>query len=61
MVKNSFAKPIMSIILRKQFQETLSYVFAKSSLRKIKSCLDFLAHMSTKKCLKCNLSGKNVV
>lgn len=43
---------------KEKFQETLSHVFAKSSFKKIKSCLDLLAHVSTKHCLKCTLVVK---
>ena len=37
-------KPILEMIWNRNYQSTLSKALEKSSLRKIESCLDFLAH-----------------
>ena len=39
-------KPILDIMLKKSCQSTLLNAFEKSSLRKMESCLDFLAQES---------------
>ena len=52
-------KPILDMMLKRSSQSTLSKAFEKSSLRKMESCLDFLAHVRVS-CVSKILSRMNL-